>query len=520
MDKRNCGEICSMTRRGFLGTSALAMGAWAGASDPLPVIERELNPLIREKLNVKLIAQGIVHESSWEGPCRTGTEESLSCATELARLEKRRERLPELAKRLGPEAHALEPVSMQIFIKEGDVRFVTRAEDLARLEADKDQVDLYVMAGGGRPQFTAIEIGRRFHKPIAFIPSLPHGGWITAMGPHLRAHGLEHYVPYDWEELRQLVHLLRVRKAIRKTKLLAVTEGLGGNMMCGVIENVDNLEAMKAQLGIDYARVSYGDFVKCFDAVVRDRKLQGTADAICDRLTGGARACHMTKENIKPTVNFYLTVRQLFREHGCNAFSIGCFELCSSTIPAQKRFTPCLAHSFLKDQGYPSACEGDLHALAAIALFGYLSRQSVHMGNPMHDAKNGRIAIHHDVPGRKMKGFDQPDMPYEVMHFTAAGWGATVRCDWNVDKGQPVTFGRFGSDGATLLIAHGEIESGYGLNTRACSHGVWIKTPKVKELFHKQTEVAAHHLAMVYGDYRKEIRCLGKMMGLEVVEIS
>ena len=70
-------------------------------------------------------------------------------------------------------------------------------------------------------------------------------------------------------------------------------------MMCGVIENVDNLEAMKARLGIDYARVSYGAFVKCFDAVD------------CDRLTGGARACHNKKGTSSQLLGHFAFFRNL-----------------------------------------------------------------------------------------------------------------------------------------------------------------------------------------------------------------
>jgi hypothetical protein len=524
MGKQSRTDPCSVNRRGFLGASALAMGALAGSSMAAVVSvaepERELNPLLREKLNVKLIAQGVTHESAWEGPCRTGKLENLTYAAELARLKSEVAKLPALAKGLGPEAHALEPVFMELYIKKGDVRFYTSEKELAKLEGDKDDTDLYVIVGGARPQFTAIEIGKRFQKPVAFVNTPGSAGWVTAMPTHLRPHGLECYVAFDWEELQQLVSLLRVRKAFRNTRLLAVTDSLGGNMMSGVIENVSNLQAMKAQLGVDYAVVSYQDFSREFDAIARDEQKAKEASAITDRLMHNSRKCHMLKENIKPTVDFYLTIRHLFQRHGCNAFSIGCFEFCSSTIPAQKRITPCLVHSLLKDQGYPSACEGDLNALATVSLFEYLARKSVYMGNVSFDDKNGWIGIHHDVPGRKMRGFDQPDVQYELMHFALAGWGASLRCDWNIDKGQPVTFGRFNSVGSRILISHGEIHNGYGLDTHACSHGVRIKAPSVREFFRKELEIGGQHLSMVYGDYRAEIRRLGEIMHFEVVEVS
>jgi len=47
--------------------------------------------------------------------------------------------------------------------------------------------------------------------------------------------------------------------------------------------------------------------------------------------------------------------------------------------------------------------------------------------------------------------------------------------------------------------------------------GVHIKVGDVAELLHREVDFG-HHLAVVYGDYTRELRKLGKVMKFEVEE--
>ena len=104
-------------------------------------------------------------------------------------------------------------------------------------------------------------------------------------------------------------------------------------------------------------------------------------------------------------------------KYSCHAFTIDCFELCSSMHPWRRRFTPCLTHALLKDTGYPSACEGDINALLAMMVEMYLSRKAVYMGNPDVDVDKNTLSLHHSVASLKMKGLDKSDSYYEIDGF-------------------------------------------------------------------------------------------------------
>ncbi len=101
----------------------------------------------------------------------------------------------------------------------------------------------------------------------------------------------------------------------------------------------------------------------------------------------------MSREDVVNSFNFYLTVLHMFGEYQCNAFGIECFELCSSMNPWHRRFTPCMTHSLLKNEGFPSACEKDLNALLAMGVMMYVSNKPAYMGNPDYDLDNNIISL-------------------------------------------------------------------------------------------------------------------------------
>ena len=110
------------------------------------------------------------------------------------------------------------------------------------------------------------------------------------------------------------------------------------------------------------------------------------------------------------------------------------------------------------------------------------------------------------------------DLPYEIRNFTFSGWGATIRCDFARDVGEPVTLARFDPTARKLLVAVGEIAGGKGFNGIGCSLTAHIKVRDAVDLLHKEVDFG-HHLALAYGDYAADMKQLGELMGFEVVEV-
>jgi len=177
-----------------------------------------------------------------------------------------------------------------------------------------------------------------------------------------------------------------------------------------------------------------------------------------------------------------------------------------------------MTHSLLKNEGFPSACEKDLSALLAMGVLMYVSHKPAYMGNPDFDLQQNVITLHHSDSPTRMAGFDKPADYYEIKSFAEAGFGATLRYDYEAHKGQIVTLARFDPSARKILVIPGEISGGAGMNGFGCSQRVSITVNDVRETIRKMQDFG-HHLSLVYGNCVEQIRDLGVIMGFEVLII-
>jgi hypothetical protein len=459
------------------------------------------------KIRVKPVFAQLLHSAPYEGPCRVGRKEDLTPEAERELGKERFQAAVEaLRANLSDDAELLEPAYL-----EWRDDFVLAESELAKLAPDVYEADLVLSLPSGLPQYPAISVANRYGKPVGTL------GWIASIDiiAYLRSRGKEGYAFLDYADLNRALSLFRVRKAFRHTRILVATEG-NATVPTGVVSSIWDLEGLRARYGVDHAYVSASDIIAGMDDL-SDAERQD-ADALAAKLADNAQAVHMTRDDLLQSVLFYQATKKALEKYKANAFVIPCFEICAKQIMERKRVVFCLTHSLLKDQGIPSACEADANVLMAIALLMYLSQKSAYMGNShMVDREENILGIHHDVPGLKMKGFDAPDLPYEIRNFTVGGWGATLRYDFARDRGAPVTMARFDPTGSKVLVARGEIVGSAGFDTVGCALTAHIKVRDIVDLYRKEMGFG-HHLAMVYGDYVQQVRDLGEMMGFEVVE--
>ena len=446
------------------------------------------------KLGVKPVFAQLVHSDAWEGPCRVGDSEELTPEAERTKGKKAFQEFQEnLSKNLSAEARLLEPVYMEY----GE-DFVVSEREFEKLEPDLQNVDLFLLSY----RLPGIE---RYKKPVAMM-----GRGITNVdiAAYFRSRGLEGYAPIDYNELNEIISLMQIRKAIGQTRILAVT---GGELITwGVVSSIWNLEDLKARFGTDCQRVSITRF---FDEM--EKVNQKDATELAEKLINGAQKLNIDKEYVVNDVKSYLATKSLMEKYDCNAHTIPCFELCSSRVPEKLKVVPCLTHTLLKDEGYPSACEGDMSVLLAMTVLMYISKKSSFMGNPWMKDEN-ILQVTHSVPGLKMNGFDKPDLPYELWHFTAAGWGTKVQIDLADNEEKEVTLARFNPSATKVLVVKGKTV-GCCFHERGCSPTVDIEVSDAREIIHQQADFG-HHLAMVYGDYVSKIEKLSTLMDFEVVK--
>ena len=455
---------------------------------------------IHEKVGVKIVYGALVHRGTHEGPCRTGDKKSLSLENERRRAkEEFANFVKEVEENINKEnAELLEPVYIEYFED-----FIVKESEFKKLEKDLENVDLFLLKG----RVPGIE---RYKKPVCMIGK---GVTNVDVSAYMRSRGFEGYAIFDFNHLNDLIYLLKVRKSIKKTKILRISGG--EEIPWGVVSSIYDFEKLKEKYGTEVKTVLFDEFFEEMEEI--EKKGKEEAEKIYNKLVKEAVKVHMKKEDIIGSIYFYLTARSLMEKFNCNAFTCSCFELCSTQIPEKKKFTPCLTHTLLKDEGFPSSCEEDISVLLGMAILMYLSKKSSYMGNPYVVDKN-ILRIIHDVPGIKMKGLDKEPLQYEIRNFTVAGWGVNIRYDFSQDKGEKVTLARFDPLGEKILVVKGEILKGLNFNEIGCSLGVEIKVSDAMEYFNKAGDFG-HHLAMVYGDYTEKIKKLARLMDFEVVEV-
>ena len=343
---------------GWIANSAGELTAGGADGDPKPIDMR---------LRVKPVYASRIHIAAYGGPCRWHPMERMTPEAELEDYKKRCSAFFESVKRnLPKDALMLKPESIVLrrSWKEYEKGDMIDQKDWEKLEADVSEVDLFLTSY----RVHGIE---RYRKPVAWIGN---GSWNADWAAFLRNEGLEGYAPYDWDEFSRLVSMLQVRKALRQTKLLLVTDRKESPPVC--VLSCPGADELKQELGIDYRHVTYKEFFAEMDRLAQSASEQEEAKEIAARVIGNATEVHMREDYISNDVNFYLTAKSLMKKHGCSAFVIECFELCGSKIASDRKITPCLANVLLRDEGYPSACEGDTSALLAAMLLMYVSKKS------------------------------------------------------------------------------------------------------------------------------------------------
>ena len=165
--------------------------------------------------------------------------------------------------------------------------------------------------------------------------------------------------------------------------------------------------------------------------------------------------------------------------------------------------------------GHVASSYYDLNGTGNSAVLGYYP---IYMGNPDIDVAKNLLSIHHSVASLKMLGIDGPATPYRIRSFTQSGFGATLRHDFNRERGEAVTLARFDPTATKLLVARGKIIAGEGLEGIGCAQKVYLQIADAKVLLREQPNFGSH-LAMVIGDYVEDVQDLAELMRFETVSV-
>ncbi|MHB8955580.1 MAG: hypothetical protein ACYC4U_21600 [Pirellulaceae bacterium] len=458
------------------------------------------------KLCVKPVMTNVIHSATWQGPCRP-----TSVAPELERAGAEKwfaDWCQQLAtKGLGRagDVRLLEPAHVTF-----SEDWVIRPDQIEKLAPDSGETDVYFIIAAGNAR-AAYEIGNMFAKPIVLdglnCRNISIAGYTLAKGNEV-------YVAGEDLDLTKLLSLLRARKVFRQTKILYPTDGVPSFSP----DTVWDFEDLQKRLGVSVVRIEYRELAAEMERLLADQAEGQLAQQTAAELVDKADTLFLDKSFVWRSVMFDRCLRNLMARHGCNAFTLDCFEFCPGLLPQKWLVVPCLQHALFGNEGIASSCEADLGTLLALRLMMSVSNKSCHQGNG--DAlPGGTFRINHSAPSMKMNGLDQPDLPYQLGRFVEQGWGTKVVIDFLNNEEKTVTVARVDPTATKLLVLKGTLvaSSGWGQDLLGCSVEAVIQPPPDHaHEFLRRRMVYGNHLQWVYGDYTQELKLLGEMLGLSV----
>ena len=465
------------------------------------------------KLRIKPVMTNMIHSGVWEGPCRfnvvTVEKEKENVARGYASW---RNALGDGKYAFGAGADVMEP-SLVTFNED----FTIPAAAFAELDRDARNADVFFIAPQGSSN-AAFDLVHRFRKPgILFGLNCR----TVDVAAYAKTQGDEMLVVQDNGELRRTIDLMRARKVFRETSVLFPTNR--GFPSVASLTGITDLQDLEARLGVKVRMLPYKALAESMEATLADNTARQDAGAEADGLIRNAVESYLDREYVIRSLLFKRTIERLMEAHACNAFTVECFEFCSSRLPEKWKITPCLIHTLFKDRGIASSCEGDMGALLGMRLLMSVSGRSSHLGN-MFFREGGVVEINHSAPGIRMNGFDQPGLAYKLGRFVQSGWGTKAVVDFMKNGEKRVTVARMHPNAKQVLVMKGTLvqSGGWDKDDLGCSVAAFIKPAETGDgeaFVRKQTEYG-NHLVWVYGDYAEAMSQLGALMGLGVEVVT
>lgn len=496
-----------------------------------------------EKLKVKAIFYNLVHcgpqdprryedineNSKYEGPCRLGSGVQLTHDYDVKTGAERFKDFCATIKKYPDYCDMMQPSYL-----EWTDSFQVPPENYEKVKDDLAEADFFINDGvlNGCP---SMELAKKSGTPSAQVGCCS-ADWAAGA----RRWGLEGYAYADHEDAARHFRILRARKGFKKTRVLFVNRAMvlpQGTLRLST-SNIDP-ETIWKEYGIEIHYLEHRQLIDAALQMTDEQKRR--AEKKAEELIAGAQFNSMSRENIIKSCNLYIVVRDFLDKFDCNAFTMPCHEVCATrAFNDEVQFTPCLCHSLLKEDGIPSCCELDLNAMLAMSLIINLTNTAPHMGNTGPHFKpdkldftvpNGLPAVpelegetdlfytFHAVQTRKMHGIDAPNNSYGIESFTKeGGWAATIRHDFNKDKGAVITLARATPDAKTLVMIRGKIVAGSGVHDVGCTNGFfWKPLYATSRQTFKQMMIAGHHWTWTYGDIAEDLEDLCESIGMQTI---
>jgi len=344
------------------------------------------------------------------------------------------------------------------------------------------------------------------HPMLVF--SLPASGhdWMYAHRWERRGHRVTLLPTSDYNELERALRLLRVIPMMQQSRILLFPPARG-------TKAAQSADEIKKRLGADVVGVEEKAFGEMIDAAEASAVREET-----ERWTKEAKEIlEPTADDIAKAGRISVALQNLIEREQAQGLAIG---TCMGWLP--KGF-PCLGFARLRDVGIPAACEGDMDSLLTMLLFQYAIDRAGFQGNATFDTSRNVLWTAHCTAPLKLDGVASKPAPYLLRgHSEVGGSGCVPEVLYTV--GRTVTRTKL-VNLETLLASTGKIVEVPSKSIRACRTQIVTEVRDAAKMAanwssYLETEDAMTllHRVVVYGDQMDNLRHLGRLMKLNIVE--
>jgi L-fucose isomerase-like protein len=310
------------------------------------------------------------------------------------------------------------------------------------------------------------------------------------------------------ERLRQVVRAAKVAAVVRR--LRRARFGLIGNACPGMVDVQVDEAALEKALGVTAVHFELDTLIEAA-AIAPPSEVAGAAERLI-LATGGL--ADLSEETLAENLQLYVGMKELIGKNRLDAYCVRCWP----ELRDQHKITPCATHALMAQEGIPSTCEIDLMALITTYILSRLACASAfNFDITGYLEEEGAIQFCHCGAADPSLA-EHPKRAYLRRHMRT-GTGATVEFPF---KEGPVTLAKLLrplNGKLRLFVASGHvIPSADDVRGSVATVRPEPSAPAFMDAIIR--EAVEHHLALVYGDWRRDLEQFCTFTGIEYVPVT
>ena len=302
--------------------------------------------------------------------------------------------------------------------------------------------------------------------------------------------------PGSFEALRCITKTARAFSKIRQSRI-----GVIGGLFPNLVSCRYDPQKVNSRIGTALIPISFQEIrtaIQSLSAQAGEKELsRQTINFPAGVGTGDRKA-------LDAGLKLHLVLKQIALEQNLDGFATECW----SGFPRELGLNPCLG--FIED-AYTLACEGDVMLCISLLMVRYLTGARAYVGDLYELDVDGLLTLTHCGAPASLAS-NKGDLVLEKSQLALERGFETMTCRPRLNNGPVTLFRFFGQECDQLHMAMGELLSCEVSPNLA----VQVKLSGDRQNFLEHC--FGNHYLMVSGDIRRELKLLGKWMGITLFE--